>query len=106
LNQTHSNRTLRFVKALIIFTEIKCVHKKETLIVGICGTFVSNSPNAQANEILIKANPKPKYSIKFRFPNGIIKSINYLTYNKTGYFSLDGNALGENHLKQFPECDG
>jgi len=101
----YSNRALRFVKLLVIFTEIKCVHKKETLIVEIYGTVVSNSPNSKSTEILIKANQRPKYLIKFRFPNGITKPINYLTYNKIDYFILGGKALGENHLKQFPECN-
>ena len=90
---------------MVIFSKIKCVHKKETLIVEICGTVVSNSLYVKSTEITIKANQRPKHFIKFRFPNGQTKPINYLTYNKIDYFTLGGNALGENHLKQFPECN-
>ena len=75
------------------------------MVTEIYGTLVSSPSSTRSTKVLIKANHRPKYSIKFRFPNGVIKSINYLRYNKTDYFFLDGDTLGENYLKQLPECD-
>lgn len=93
----------------ILITEIECVQKEGTLIVGICGKMVSLPSEGVSTGVvptmaLIRAIDKIIGPVAYQPPDEPPMFIKLLPNGGPRRFFL-GDESGENLLDEFPECN-
>lgn len=104
---------------MVLFTEIKCVQKDGSLVVGISGTVASSSSDGNPSEVTLRFIEGPqgvpsedtlriidgRNGInKYLFPDGRKKLIRYLTMADKLCLFIEGDSTEQNFLDNFPEC--